>query len=138
MTDRFMARLSGVLVLLSMGTEIASIALAASHGSADSMNAMNWGVGDEFVFFQAPWMTRWFPLAILAPAFAMLAFPAMYSVLARGGSAAFCGVIASSFGLVLGVLGEMIRLSMAVTLPARYLAASEVARPAVLALGAFL
>jgi hypothetical protein len=44
----------------------------------------------------------------------------------------------TSFGFTLGVIAEMIRFSVAMTLPTRYLAAGEVSKPAVLALGAFL
>jgi len=139
MRDTFMVRLSGVLVLLSMAAEIAAIVVSASHGvSAASANTMNWGIGDQLVFFQAPWMRILFPLAILAPCLSMLAWLAMYCVLAPGGPVAFCGVMVTSFGFLLGVIAEMIRFSVAMTLPTRYLAASEVAQPATLALGAFL
>ena len=62
----------------------------------------------------------------------------MYPVLAPGGPAALSGVIVTSFGFLLGVVAEMIRFSVAMTLPNRYIAAPEVVRPAMLALGAFL
>jgi hypothetical protein len=68
----------------------------------------------------------------------MLGWLATYYVLAPGGPAALVGVIVTSLGFLLGVMAEMIRFSVAATLPARYLAAADVAKPAVLALGAFL
>jgi hypothetical protein len=139
MKDTLMVRVSGVFVLLSIGAEIAAIAVSASHGlSPAAANTMNWGVGEQLVFFQAPWMSILFSLAILAPCLSMLAWLAMYSVLAPGGPAALCGVIVTSFGFLFGMIAEMIRFSVAMTLPARYLAAGDLAKPAVLALGAFL
>jgi hypothetical protein len=139
MRDTLLVRVSGVFVLLSMGAEIAAIAVSASHGlSPATANTMNWGVGEQLVFFQAPWMRILFPVAILAPCLSMLAWLAMYSVLAPGGPAAFCGVTVTSLGFLLGMIAEMIRFSVAMTLPTRYLAAGDVAKPAVLALGAFL
>jgi hypothetical protein len=83
-------------------------------------------------------MSSLFALGIVAPGLAMLAWLAMYSVLAPGGPAALCGVIVTSSGFLLGMIAEMIRLSVAMTLPTRYLAAGEASQPALLALGAFL
>lgn len=134
-----MVKLAGVLALLSMAAEIAAIAVGASHGFSPAVvNAMNWGIGEQLMVFQAPWLAVLFSLGIIAPGLSLLAWLAMYSALAPGGAAALCGILATAFGFLLGVMAEVIRLSVTMTLPARYLAASEVARPAVLALGAFL
>ena len=139
MSDTFMVKLAGVFVFLSMAAEFAAIGVAASHGAGPaSMNVMNWGVGEQLTFFQPPWMEVLFSLGILAPCLSMLGWLATYYVLAPGGPAALCGVIVTSLGFLLGVMAEMIRFSVAATLPARYLAAVDVAKPAVLALGAFL
>jgi len=139
MTDTFTTRVSGAFVLLSMAAEFGAIGIAVQHGTGPaSMNAMNWGVGEQLVYFQPGWMTILFSLAVLAPCFSMLAWPGMYSVLAPGGPAAFYGIIVTSLGFLIGVIGEAIRFSVVATLPTRYLAASEVAKPAVLVLGAFL
>ena len=135
MSDTFMARLSGTFVFLSMAAEIAAIAVSASHGlSPARANTMNWGVAEQLVFFQAGWMRMLFALAILAPCLSMLAWLAMYPVLAPGGPAALPGVIVTSLAFLLGVVAEIIRFSVASTLPSRYLAAAESARPAMLAL----
>ena len=139
MSDKSIVKLSGLCVLLSMAAEIAAIAVSASHGlSPARANAMNWGVGEQLVFFQAGWFRLLFTLAIVAPCLSMLAWLAMYPVLAPGGAAALFGVIVTSFGFLLGVIAEMIRFSVAMTLPVRYVAAPEAARPAILALGGFL
>ena len=138
-TDTLTTRLSGTFAVLSMAAEFAAIGLAFRHGiNAPTLNAMNWGVEQQLLFFQPDWMATLFTLGILAPCCAMLSFLTMYSVLAPGGSAAFCGVIVTSLGFLIGVIGELIRLSAVTTLPARYVAAPEAAKPAVLALGAFL
>jgi hypothetical protein len=68
----------------------------------------------------------------------MIAWPAMYQVLAPGGSAAFCGVVVSSLGTLLGVVGESIRLGLVMTLPSAYVGSPEAARPAMLAVGGVL
>ena len=116
MSDRFIARLSGTCVLLSLAAEIAAVAASASHGlSPARANAMNWGVGEQLVFFQAGWLRMLFALAIVAPCLSMLAWLAMYPVLALGGPAALPGVIVTSFGFLLGVIAEMIRFSVART-----------------------
>lgn len=79
-----MVKVSGVFVLLSMAAEIAAITVAAAHGTGPaSMNAMDWGVGEQLVFFQPHWMSILFILGILAPCLSMLAWLAMYSVLAQ-------------------------------------------------------
>jgi hypothetical protein len=81
MRDTLMVKVSGVFVLLSMAAEIAAIAVAAAHGTGPaSMNARDWGVGEQLVFFQPHWMSILFTLGILAPCLSMLASLAMYSV----------------------------------------------------------
>jgi hypothetical protein len=82
-------------------------------------------------------MKMLFSIGVLAPCLSMLAWAGMYGVLAPGGSSAFYGVIVSCLGMLLGVIAEAIRLSMVMTLPAAYVAASEAGKPAVLTLGAF-
>jgi hypothetical protein len=99
---------------------------------------MNWGVGEQLLTFQPSWMRMLFCLAVLAPCLAMLAWPGMYHILAPGGSSAFFGVIVSSLAMLLGVVAEAIRLSMVLTLPSAYVAASDAAKPSILILGAFL
>ncbi|MBZ5632235.1 MAG: hypothetical protein LAO55_03830 [Acidobacteriia bacterium] len=139
MKDTLTTKIAGVFVLLSMAVEFAALGLAFSHGSGPaSMNAMNWGVGEQLVIFQPSWMGILFSLAVLSPCLSMLAWPGMYYILAPGGSSAFYGVIVSSLGMLFGVVAEAIRLSMVMTLPSAYVAASDAARPAVLTLGAFL
>jgi hypothetical protein len=82
-----MARVSGVCVLVSMAAEIAAIAVAAAHGTGPaSMNVMDWGVADQLLFFQPHWMSSLFALGIVALCLSMLAWLAMYSVLALGGA----------------------------------------------------
>ena len=139
MTDTLTIRISGAFVLLSMAAEFAATGLAFQHGFGPaSMNAMNWGVGAQLVLFEPDWMRILFAFAVLAPCLSMLAWPGMYSVLAPGGPSAFYGVIVTSLGFLIGVVAETIRFSVAVTLPTRYISASNVAQPAVLALGSFL
>ena len=139
MTDTVATKISGTFVLLSMAAEFAADGLAFQHGAGPaSMNAMNWGVGEQLVFFQPHWIGILFSLAILAPCLSMLAWPGMYSVLAPGGPSAFYGVIVTSLGFLIGVVAEAIRFSVATTLQTRYTTSPDVAKPAVLALGAFL
>ena len=139
MNDTSTTKIAGVFVLLSMAAEFAALFLAFSHGSGPaSMNAMNWGVGEQLVVFQPSWMGVLFSLAVMAPCLSMLAWPGMYHVLASGGSSAFYGVIVATLGMLLGVVAEAIRLAMVMTLPSAYRAASDSAKPAVLTLGAYL
>ena len=101
MTDTVATKISGTFVLLSMAAEFAADGLAFQHGAGPaSMNAMNWGVGEQLVFFQPHWIGILFSLAILAPCLSMLAWPGMYSVLAPGGPSAFYGVIVTSLGFL--------------------------------------
>jgi len=138
MKDTVGARIAGLFVLLSMAAEFAAVGLALLHGTGPaSMNAMDWGIGEQLVFFQPSWMKILFSLGVLAPCLSMLAWPGMYPVLSPGGQSAFYGVMVTSFGFLIGVVAEAIRLSMVMTLPSRYIAASDAARPAVLTLGAF-
>ncbi len=61
-------------VLLSMAAEIAAIAVSTSHGlSPAQANAMNCGIGEQLVFFQAGWLRMLFSLAIIAPCLSILA-----------------------------------------------------------------
>jgi hypothetical protein len=116
MKDTLAARIAGVFLLLSMAAEFGALGIAFTHGLGPaSMNAMNWGVGDQLVTFQPSWMRVLFSLAILAPCLTMLAWPGMYHVLAPGGSPAFYGVIVSCVGSLFGTVAEMIRLSMVMT-----------------------
>src|SRR2546421_12769019 len=99
MKDTLTTRIAGVFVLLSMAVEFAALGLAFSHGSGPaSMNAINWGVGEQLVTFQPSWMGILFSLGVLAPCLSMLAWPGMYHILAPGGSSAFYGTIVSSLG----------------------------------------
>ncbi len=139
MKDTFTARIAGVFFLLSVAAEIGALVIAFSHGSGPaSMNAMNWGVGEQLVTFQPSWMRLLFSFAILAPCLAMLAWPGMYHVLAPGGSPAFYGIMVSSLGFLFGVVAEMLRLSMVMTLPPAYVAASDAVKPSVLAVATFV
>lgn len=139
MTDTFAARIAGVFLLASMAAEFGALGIAFSHGSGPaSMNAMNWGIGDQLVMFQPSWMRVLFSLAIMAPCLTMLAWPGMYHVLVPGGSLAFYGVIVSSVGFLFGTVSEMIRLSVVITLPAAYVGASDVVKPAVLTMAALV
>ncbi len=139
MTDAITTKIAGAFVLLSMAAELAAGGLAFQHGTGPaSMSAMNWGIGEQLVFFQPNWMGILFSLGILAPCLSMLAWPGMYSVLAPGGPSAFYGVIVTSLGFLMGVLAEAIRFSVAATLPTRYTSTPDLAKPSVLALGAFL
>ena len=139
MSDTFTTKVAGVFVLVSMAVEFAALGFAFSHGSGPaSMNGMNWGVGEQLMTFQPSWMRMLFCLAVLSPCLSMLAWPGMYHILAPGGSSAFFGVIVSSLAMLLGVVAEAIRLSMVLTLPSAYVAASDAAKPSILILGAFL
>ena len=82
-------------------------------------------------------MRALFTLGILAPCFAMLAWPGMYQVLAPGGPSALYGIMVSSVGFLFGVVAEMLRLSMVMTLPPAYAAASDAVKPSVLTVAAF-
>ena len=139
MKNTFTTKIAGAFVLLSMAAEFAALGVALSHGSGPAtMNAMNWGVGDQLLTFQPDWMRVLFSLGVLAPCLSMLAWPGMYHILAPGGPAAFFGVIVSALGMLFGVAAEAIRLSMVMTLPSAYLAAADGAKPSILTLGAFL
>jgi hypothetical protein len=138
MMDSFTIKIAGVFVLLSLAAEFAAGGLAFSHGMTPAaMNAVDWGVGEQLITFQPSWMRVLFYLAVLAPCLSMLAWPGMYHLLASGGSSAFWGVIVSSLAMLLGVVAEAVRLSMVLTLPSAYVAASEATKPGVLILGAF-
>ncbi len=139
MNDTLTTRIAGVLMLLSITAECAALGIAFSHGGGPaSMNAMNWGIGEQLLTFQPSWMRVLFPFAVLAPCLAMLAWPGMYHVLAPGGASAFYGVIVMTLAMFLGVIAEALRLSMVVTLPTAYLAGSDAVKPAVLTVGATL
>ena len=118
MKDTLAARIAGVFVLLSMAAEFAAVGIGYGHGGPAVVNSISFGSGEQLAqLSQSNWFVVLLSFGILAPCLTMVAWLGMYQVLAPGGSTAFCGVIVSSLGMLLGVVAEAIRLALVITLP---------------------
>ena len=139
MNDTLAARIAGVFVLLSLAAEFVAIGIGYGHGGAAVVNSISFGSGEQLAeLSKSDWFAWLLAFGVLAPGLTMVGWVGMYQVLARGGSTAFCGVVVSSLGMLLGVVAESIRLALVLTLPSAYVDSSEAARPAMLALGSVL
>jgi len=137
--DTLAAKIAGVFVLLSIAAEFVAVGMGYGHGGPAVVNSISFGSGEQLAeLSQSDWFIWLLAFGVLAPCLTMVAWVGMYQVLARGGSTAFCGVVVSSLGMLLGVVAESIRLALVMTLPSAYVGSPEAARPAMLALGAVL
>jgi hypothetical protein len=100
---------------------------------------MNLGSGEQLVALeQSRWLVTLLIFGVLAPCLSLLVWPGMYPVLKPARAAALYGVLVSCFGFMAGMVAEVIRLSVIMSLPSAYVAATDAARPAILAVGAVL
>jgi hypothetical protein len=138
MKDTLATKIAAICFLLSMAAEFTAIGIIFDHGGPPAIE-MTFDSGQRLAqLAHSSWPAITISFGILAPALTMVALPGMYQVLASGGSVALPGVIVSSFGMLIGVIAETIRLGLVTTLPAAYIQSVEEARPTILAFGTVL
>jgi len=108
MRDTLATKIAAFCILLSMAAEFTAIGISFAHGGAIEMTFDSGQRLTELA--NSNWLAILISFGVAAPVLSMVAWPAMYQVLASGGSTALPGVIISSFGMLIGVIAETIRL----------------------------
>ncbi len=137
MNDTLTLRIAGVFALLAVAVNLAAVGVGISQGIQPPPTVDFGSASQLSALAQEPRpaiLAYWFGL--LSPCLALPIGFGLLQLLRRSGSYAQFGVLMFYIGMIFVVLLDILELALYSELPSRYVAASDAAKPSLLALGA--